>query len=105
LLITCATSKEAWNIKSKTDNMLFNGQKIVVHYVYNPSDVGGSSPGGKESDLIIKLKQIIQSKYDPVHFYLDLENFTSAGFSQDPSKTSFGKVLCKLIGELCPDVR
>lgn len=110
LLITCANTREAYLVKSKCDGTLYNGQKIVVHYVHRPSDVTGSSNasggsgGGQESDLITKLKQIIQSKYDPANFYLDLEHFTSAGFSQEPSKTNFGRVLCKLIGEICPDV-
>jgi hypothetical protein len=103
LLITCASVREAYLVKSKTDSTLYNGQKIVVRYFHKPSDVTGSG-AGQESDLITKLKQILQAKYDPAHFYLDLEHFTSAGFSQDPSKTNFGRVLCKLIGEICPDV-
>ncbi len=106
-MITCQTTKEAWNLK-QADGITWHGQKIATRYVYPPQSSSNSSTG-----LIETLGQLVRSRYDPNFGFLNLDQFTqdstfqatgSKGFSQDPSQSKFGPVLCKLIGQICPQV-
>ncbi|CAM6054816.1 unnamed protein product [Sphagnum tenellum] len=73
---------------------------------------GGVIGGDSRTGVIAVLRQLIQSRYQPEQKFLDLGNMMSdpmlnssgqrvQGFTPE---SKLGGVICKMIGELCPDV-
>ncbi|KNC96593.1 uncharacterized protein SPPG_08177 [Spizellomyces punctatus DAOM BR117] len=69
-----------------------------------PGDTSG------RTNIIDAFRMLIRSRYRPENKFLDLENMVSdpimqnAGVRGFEAESKMGGVICKMIGELCPDV-
>ncbi|KAI9098686.1 hypothetical protein DFS34DRAFT_618521 [Phlyctochytrium arcticum] len=68
----------------------------------------GSRP---RTSVIEAFRALIQARYNPQMIFLDMENIISdpilhsAGIRSFEPESKMGGVICKMIGELCPDVQ